>query len=297
MEEARSEEDIIAAITDSFWDIGNYKRVVKRIDDGAKLCNEYLKMIHERAEIESKYAKRLQEWAKKWEDLIAKNSEYGTLETGWKAQLKEAHRIAECHLDCQRRIEEQVIPTVNGWKGENYHKSLLHWKETRKAEENFQKAQKPWEKKLVKAQKAKKAYHSSAKELDAQERTVNAVQNSQDSTYEQCQRARDKRDKSQGEMERMKAKYEHKLADLKQYQSKYIDDMTVEFDRCQQFEKRRMEFFKTTIFSYMQAIDLTVDSRWVMYMYIMTCDCNICVVFVLRCLSIRNIVSKFWLNC
>ena len=265
MEEARSEEDIIAAITDSFWDIGNYKRVVKRIDDGAKLCNEYVKMIHERAEIESKYAKRLQEWAKKWEELIAKNSEYGTLETGWKAHLKEAHRIAECHLDCQRRIEEEVVPAVNSWKGENYHKSLLHWKETRKAEENFQKAQKPWEKRLLKAQKSKKAYHSAAKELDSQEKTANAIQNSPDSTYEQCQRARDKRDKSQGEAERLKGKYEHKLADLKQYQSKYIDDMTVEFDRCQQFEKRRMNFFKSTLFSYMQAIDSTVDSRLVPY--------------------------------
>ena len=263
MEEARSEEDIIAAATDSFWDIGNYKRVVKRIDDGAKLCSDYVKMIHERAEIESKYAKRLQEWAKKWEELITKNSEYGTLETGWKAQLKEAQRIADCHLDCQKRIEEQVIPSVHGWKSENYHKSLLHWKETRKAEENFQKAQKPWEKKLVKAQKAKKVYHAAAKELDSQERNLNAIQNSQDSSYEQCQRARDKKDKSQGEVERTKAKYEHKLADLKQYQPKYIDDMTVEFERCQQFEKRRMEFFKTTIFSYMQAIDLTVDSRWV----------------------------------
>jgi len=261
MEEAKSEEDFIAAMTDSFWDIGNYKRVVKRVDDGAKLCVEYVKMINERAEIEAKYAKRLQEWAKKWEDMIAKNSEYGSLETGWKGQLREAQRVAECHLDCQRRIQEEVIPAMNGWKGENYHKSLLHWKETKKTDENFQRAQKPWEKKLLKSQKAKKVYHSAAKELDAQERTVNAVQNSQDSTYEQCQRARDKRDKSQGEVERNKAKYEHKLADLKQYQSRYIEDMTVEFDRCQQFEKRRMEFFKSTIFSYMQAIDLTVDPR------------------------------------
>ena len=65
MEEAKSEEDFIAAMTDSFWDIGNYKRVVKRVDDGAKLCVEYGKMINERAEIEAKYAKRLQEWAKK----------------------------------------------------------------------------------------------------------------------------------------------------------------------------------------------------------------------------------------
>ena len=72
MEEAKSEEDFIAAMTGSFWDIGNYKHVVKQMDDGAKLCVVYLKMINEWAEIEAKYAK----WLQEWEEMIANNSEY-----------------------------------------------------------------------------------------------------------------------------------------------------------------------------------------------------------------------------
>ena len=48
-----------SAASDSFWDVGNFKRTVKRIDDGAKLCDEFMKLVTERAEIEAKYALKL----------------------------------------------------------------------------------------------------------------------------------------------------------------------------------------------------------------------------------------------
>ena len=45
--------------TGSFWLEGNYKKIVKKVDDGAKLCDELSAMMAERAEIESLYAKKL----------------------------------------------------------------------------------------------------------------------------------------------------------------------------------------------------------------------------------------------
>lgn len=44
----------------NFWDVNGYKKTVKRIDDGAKLCDDLAKLIGERAEIESLYAGKLQ---------------------------------------------------------------------------------------------------------------------------------------------------------------------------------------------------------------------------------------------
>ena len=44
----------------NFWDVNSYKRTVKRIDDGAKLCDDLLKLLAERAEIEGLYAAKLQ---------------------------------------------------------------------------------------------------------------------------------------------------------------------------------------------------------------------------------------------
>lgn len=52
--------------------VGNYKKSVKRVDDGNRLCNELMNCIHERARIEKAYAQQLTEWGKRWRQLIEK---------------------------------------------------------------------------------------------------------------------------------------------------------------------------------------------------------------------------------
>lgn len=40
--------DRIESQATSFWDVGGYKPVLKRINNGAKLCDELVKMLMER---------------------------------------------------------------------------------------------------------------------------------------------------------------------------------------------------------------------------------------------------------
>ena len=54
----------------NFWDVNSYKRTVKRIDDGAKLCDDLLKLLAERAEIEGLYATKLEGKSNKRSDVV-----------------------------------------------------------------------------------------------------------------------------------------------------------------------------------------------------------------------------------
>lgn len=57
-----SDDNMLIATSDSFWEPGNYKKTTKRIEDGNKLCTDLMTLANERAEIEKNYAKALKAW-------------------------------------------------------------------------------------------------------------------------------------------------------------------------------------------------------------------------------------------
>lgn len=134
-----SEESDTVAKSDSFWEPGNYKRTVKRSEDGFKLCNDLIALIQERAEAEKNYAKSLKTWSKKWSEIIEKGPEYGTMEAAWKAVLEEADRRCDMHLAVKDNLLDKVSNSIKQWQKDSYHKSMMTLKEKKEFEDAFKK--------------------------------------------------------------------------------------------------------------------------------------------------------------
>jgi len=256
----KSEDDLsqLQPKTDSFWDVGNYKPVVRRYEDGARLCSDLTKMVQERSDIEAKYAKHLQGWGHKWEDLVSKGPEYGSLECGWKACFQAAERVAEVHREMSEKLQG-IAESVQSWKAEHYHKTIMHLKEAKKAEDGFFKAQKPWTKHLQRTHRSRKAFHSACKELDVHNSTLLSAESNPDATKDQLMRMKEKKERAQRDVAKCREKYRERLEETRHYQSRYIEDMQLQFDKCQQFERERMLYFKSILCNLKGTVD-TADS-------------------------------------
>lgn len=66
------QDEVLTPNSDSFWEVDSFKTTVKRTEDGLQMCNELMKLIQERADIEKEYAKRLKGWAKRWNESFEK---------------------------------------------------------------------------------------------------------------------------------------------------------------------------------------------------------------------------------
>ena len=252
-----SDENLYQASSNSFWDVGNYKRTVKRVDDGAKLCDDFMKLIAERAEIEAKYANKLKVWAKKWEELIHTGPEYGSAEVAMRGTITEAESRSQIHLQCRDRLMASVHDKVKKWKGESYHKAIFQWKETKEAEEGFCKAQKPWAKRRVKVEKSKKAYHAASKVAEQALKSESDANSNSEIPPEKFKKIQDAAEKAKKEMEKCRVKYQDRLKDISSYNSTYESDMIVEFNKCQDCEEKRLLFFRDTLLEYHNCLDIS----------------------------------------
>lgn len=254
-----SEEPILCPASESFWEPGNYKKTTKRIEDGYRLCNDLMQLVQERCDIEKNYAKSLNSWSKKWNDSISKGPEYGTTEAAWKGVLSEADRLNELHLRMRDKLMDEVVQDIKQWQKDKFHKSMMQIKEKKEIDDEFKRVQKPWAKLLDRVNKSKHDYHLACKN----ERTlVNQERNasSDDSVSpEQLKKIKDRVAKSREEVAKNKERYESALKELGQSNPRYVTEMTQVFEKCQEIEEQRLNFFKDILFNIHDCLNISKD--------------------------------------
>ncbi|EDQ88281.1 uncharacterized protein MONBRDRAFT_26520 [Monosiga brevicollis MX1] len=226
----------------SFWKVNKYKRVVKRVEDGATLLDDLKALVHERAQIERKYAQMLAAFAKRWEDKIQRGpeEEEGTLRPAWLGLLSEATQLSETHDKNDERLRTEVADHIADWKKANYKK---HMRTHKTANDQFVKAQKPWAKLLREMKRSRKAYYASCEALTAAEDKARGLRR-EGAASEDIAKAEAKVAKLTQLKADNRAQYQNNVTALAGDQQRYETTMSKAFEFCQDLEQRRQDAFK-----------------------------------------------------
>ncbi|KAH8026134.1 hypothetical protein HPB51_016445 [Rhipicephalus microplus] len=77
----------------------------------------------------------------------------------------------------------------------------------------------------------------------------------------QVKKLQDRVAKCKEEVQRTRERYEAALQEINDYNAKYMEDMTVVFDKCQEFEQRRLKFFKEMLFAIHGCLNISTDAE------------------------------------
>ncbi|KAJ7985762.1 hypothetical protein DPEC_G00343820 [Dallia pectoralis] len=243
---------------ESFWEPGNYKRTVKRIDDGHKLCNELVGCFTERAKIEKSYSQQLGDWAKKWRGVVEKGPQYGTLEKAWHAFMNAADRLSEIHMELKEHLAVEDSEKVHNWQKDAFHKQMIGgFRETKDADEGFRKAQKPWVRKLKDVESSRKSYHQARKEEKTALTRESHAKADPTKSQEEVRKFTERVEKCTQEAEKVKDRYEKALEELNRCNPRYMEDMEQVFEITQEAEKNRLCFFKEVLLDIHKHLDLS----------------------------------------
>lgn len=115
----------------------------------------------------------------------------------------------------------------------------------------------PGQKKLKEVEAAKKAYHAACKE---EKLAVSRETNSKADPAlnpEQLKKLQDKVERSKQDVLKTKEKYEKSLKELDNATPQYMENMEQVFEQCQQFEEKRLRFFREVLLEVQKHLDLS----------------------------------------
>lgn len=146
--------------------------------------------------------------------------------------------MADVHSTLSTALTDSLIPKLRQWRKENYEKSLLHYKKTKEFEKEFLDAQKSWSKLLDKIAECKSSYYTACKT------SKTADDAERNASEEQRRKLADKADVARREVGFAKTKYQQAINEASEQRHRYESDMKRVFDRTQDFERKRLNFFR-----------------------------------------------------
>jgi hypothetical protein len=228
-----------------FCDPQQYKATIDRCEGGYHSLDMGIEMFKRLDKIFGNHSEALHDWAKTSLKHVEDSKEYGENKIVWKLIIKAVEKLAERTDKMAEGIQEKVVNEMISFKNENYGKSYFHVKQIKKFEKEFKDVQKTWLECLNKINDARQTYHDIGHKLRMARGADTVIQSDAGSSDEQKEKSTSSVKRRTSETETCEKKYRAILKDSESIRVKYESDMLQILKRTDDFEKKRLDHFKS----------------------------------------------------
>jgi hypothetical protein len=246
-----------------FCEPNQYKAAIDRCKGGYESCDLFIDIFSERAKIERNYVASLEKWSSTSIKEISQSKEFGTNKKAWIESIRASKEIASTHTDMVQRLQENVIDKMVDFKKQNYGKSILHVKKIKEFEHDFEQVQKSWIKLLDKITKAKKDYQDAHQQFKKAKIAEEIIESDRGAEDEQKTKLKLSVSTYKKQVDAVKSKYQQYITDMTNSRPNYENSMKEVLDRTHAFERKRLEYFLSSIKTLHQSLLIDKDPHLV----------------------------------
>jgi hypothetical protein len=228
-----------------FCEPQQYRAAIDRCEGGYHSLDTGIDMFKQLHKILENHSSALRDWAKSSLKHIDDSKEFGNNKMAWRSTFRAVEKLAERNDKISAGVEKDVVGEMVHFKNEHYGKSFFHVRQIKKFEKEFKEAQKTWLQCLDKINEAKQAYHDAGHKLHIAKRNDHVIQTDVGSSDEERDKSTASIKRRTTETKSAETKYRTILKDSESVQVKYEKEMLDILKRTDEFEKRRLEHFKS----------------------------------------------------
>lgn len=237
-----------------FCDPGQYRAALERCEGGyhsLEIGIDIYKRLHK---LIQSHSAEYHDWAKTSIRQISESKEFGHNKKAWTNGIRAVEKLTEVNDKIAENIQTNVIEPMTSFKNEHYGKSFIHVRQIKEFEKEFKKTQRTWLECVEKINEAKQSYHNAAKKLFNAKNAEEAIKTDVGSSDEEKKKVQHSVQRREDENKSTRLKYETALQDSESKQKKYETEMLAILKRTDEFEKKRLEHFKSMIESLQKSL-------------------------------------------
>ena len=239
-----------------FCDPNQYKAAIDRCEGGYHSLDLGIDIYKRAHKLMESHSQDWHDWAKSSIRQISESKEFGHNKKAWICSVRAVEKITEANDKIAENIKTNVIEPMTSFKNENYGKSFIHVRQIKEFEKEFRKAQRTWLDCVEKINEAKQLYHEAAKKLCSAKNAEEAKKSDVSSSDEEKKKIHNSVERREADTKSARSKYESALKDAEPKQKKYETEMLAILKRTDEFEKKRLDHFKTIIESLQKSLVL-----------------------------------------